>query len=132
VGTDEWHFLIFFDRPFPADIGYRASASDYSRQVLATAFNTHIDDLANFPFKPADPIVKRRNPVDELVAAAVTPLGLGRGSAWRLLGPLVRVFHDGAPGLGVDLRLGRPQPQRVDHPDDEHCQNDVGPGLEHQ
>jgi oxalate decarboxylase len=27
IGTDERHFLIFFDQPFPADIGYRASAS---------------------------------------------------------------------------------------------------------
>ncbi|PRC62558.1 hypothetical protein C6A85_02435, partial [Mycobacterium sp. ITM-2017-0098] len=24
---DPWHFLIFFDQPSPADIGYRASAS---------------------------------------------------------------------------------------------------------
>jgi oxalate decarboxylase len=66
IGTDEWHFLIFFDQPFPADIGYRASASAYSREVLSAAFNTHIDDLPQFPFTPADPlIVKRRNPVDD-------------------------------------------------------------------
>lgn len=65
IGTDDWHFLIFFDQPFPADIGYRASASAYSREVLAAAFNTHIDDLPNFPFTPADPlIVDRRNPLD--------------------------------------------------------------------
>ncbi|MCV7150281.1 cupin domain-containing protein [Mycolicibacterium pyrenivorans] len=65
IGTDEWHFLIFFDQSFPADIGYRASASAYSREVLAAAFDTHIDDLPNFPFTPADPlIVKRTNPVD--------------------------------------------------------------------
>jgi oxalate decarboxylase len=65
IGTDEWHFLIFFDQPFPADIGYRASASAYSREVLAAAFNTHIDDLPQFPFTPADPlIVKKSNPVD--------------------------------------------------------------------
>lgn len=65
IGTDDWHFLIFFDQPFPADIGYRASASAYSRQVLAATFNTHIDDLPNFPFTPADPlIVHKSNPVD--------------------------------------------------------------------
>ncbi|KUH64167.1 cupin [Mycolicibacterium novocastrense] len=65
VGTQDWHFLIFFDQPFPADIGYRASASAYSRQVLAAAFNTHVDDLPNFPFTPIDPlIVGRKNPVD--------------------------------------------------------------------
>jgi oxalate decarboxylase len=33
--------------------------------VLAATFNTHIDDLPNFPFTPADPlIVTRSNPVD--------------------------------------------------------------------
>jgi oxalate decarboxylase len=33
--------------------------------VLAAAFNTHVDDLPNFPFTPADPlIVRRTNPVD--------------------------------------------------------------------
>jgi oxalate decarboxylase len=65
TGTDQWHFLIFFDQPVPADIGYRASASAYSREVLAAAFDTHIDDLPVFPFTPADPlIVSRRNPVD--------------------------------------------------------------------
>jgi oxalate decarboxylase len=55
VGTDDWHFLIFFDQPFPADIGYRASASAYSREVLAATFNTHIDDLPNLPFTPGGP-----------------------------------------------------------------------------
>jgi oxalate decarboxylase len=65
IGEDPWHFLIFFDQPFPADIGYRASASAYSRKVLAAAFDTHIDDLPHFPFTPADPlIVDRINPLD--------------------------------------------------------------------
>lgn len=65
VDSPGWHFLIFFDQPFPADIGYRASVSAYSREVLAASFNTHIDDLPEFPFTPADPlIVERRNPVD--------------------------------------------------------------------
>lgn len=65
IDVPDWHFLIFFDQPFPADIGYRASASAYSREVLAAAFDTHIDDLPDFPFTPADPlIVPRTNPVD--------------------------------------------------------------------
>ena len=114
-------FLIFLDRPFPADIGYCASASAYSRQVLATAFNTHIDDLANFPFNPADPIVKRRNPVDELVAGLGGVLG---ACSARSCASFMTV-----PPPRVDLRLGRPQPQRVDHPDDEHRQNEWGPVL---
>ncbi|MFC0447367.1 cupin domain-containing protein [Rhodococcus jostii] len=66
VGSDDIHFLIFFDQPTPGDIGYRASASAYSREVLAATFDTHIDDLPNFPFTPVDPlIVTRRNPVGE-------------------------------------------------------------------
>lgn len=59
------HFAIFFDQPTPADIGYRASASAYSREVLAATFNVHIDELPNFPFTKADPlIVNRCNPLD--------------------------------------------------------------------
>jgi oxalate decarboxylase len=45
----EMHFCIFFDQPTPGDIGYRASASAYSREVLAATFDTHIDDLPAFP-----------------------------------------------------------------------------------
>jgi mannose-6-phosphate isomerase-like protein (cupin superfamily) len=56
----------FFDQPTPGDIGYRASASAYSREVLAATFNVQIDDLPEFPFTKVDPlIVTRNNPVDE-------------------------------------------------------------------
>lgn len=59
------HFAIFFDQPTPTDIGYRASASAYSREVLAATFNVHLDDLPSFPFTNADPlIVHRINSVD--------------------------------------------------------------------
>ena len=65
VGSDDIHFLIFFDQPTPGDIGYRASVSAYSRQVLAATFNTHMAALPEFPFTPEDPlIVGRCNPVD--------------------------------------------------------------------
>ena len=65
VDAPDLHFCIFFDQPTPGDIGYRASISAYSREVLAAAFNTHIDDLPDFPFTKADPlIVNRRNPLD--------------------------------------------------------------------
>jgi oxalate decarboxylase len=65
IDAPEIHFCIFFDQPTPGDIGYRASLSAYSREVLAATFNTHIDDLPDFPFTKADPlIVNRRNPVD--------------------------------------------------------------------
>ncbi|WAJ43227.1 cupin domain-containing protein [Mycobacterium sp. Aquia_216] len=61
----EMHFCIFFDQPTPADIGYRTSISAYSREVLAATFDTHIDDLPDFPFTKADPlIVNRINPLD--------------------------------------------------------------------
>ncbi|KZS85585.1 cupin domain-containing protein [Mycobacterium persicum] len=66
VDAPDIHFTIFFDQPTPGDIGYRASISAYSREVLAATFNTHIDDLPQFPFTNIDPlIVTRSNPVDE-------------------------------------------------------------------
>lgn len=65
VGDDEFHFLIFFDQPTPGDIGYRATASAFSREVLAATFDVPERLLPAFPFTPADPlIVPRRNPVD--------------------------------------------------------------------
>ena len=66
VDADDIHFLIFFDQGMPEDIGFRASASAYSRHVMAATFNTHVADLPTFPFTNTDPlIVARRNPVDE-------------------------------------------------------------------
>lgn len=44
----DWHFLIFFDQPLPADIGYRA----YFREVLAATFNTRIDPADRQPHQP--------------------------------------------------------------------------------
>ena len=65
VDAPDLHFAIFFDQPTPGDIGYRASISAYSREVLAATFNVHIDDLPDFPFTNSDPlIVNRVNPVD--------------------------------------------------------------------
>lgn len=65
VDCPGWHFLIFFDQPMPGDIGYRASLSAYSREVLAATFNVHIDDLPKIPFTNTDPlIVTRNNPLD--------------------------------------------------------------------
>ncbi|MBJ8341984.1 cupin domain-containing protein [Antrihabitans sp. YC3-6] len=66
VDAPDLHFPIFFDQPTPGDIGYRASASAYSRAVLAATFDVHIDDLPNFPLTTTDPlIVTRNNPLDE-------------------------------------------------------------------
>jgi oxalate decarboxylase len=47
-------------------ISFRASASAYSREVLAATFSTHLAALPVFPFTNTDPlIVTRSNPVDE-------------------------------------------------------------------
>lgn len=62
---DGIHFLIFFDQPTPGDIGYRATASAFSREVLAASFGVPERLLPRFPFTPVDPlIVQRRNPRD--------------------------------------------------------------------
>lgn len=65
IGDDEIHFLIFFDQPTPGDVGYRASASAYSRAVLAAAFGMAEEALPDFPVTVEDPlVVERINPVD--------------------------------------------------------------------
>jgi len=65
LGEDDINFLIFFDQPTPGDIGYRATASAFSREVLAPSFNTPERNLPHFPFTPVDPlIVARPNPRD--------------------------------------------------------------------
>ncbi len=65
IGEDEIHFLVFFDQPTPGDIGYRASGSVFSRQVLAASFGVALEDMPELPFTPIDPlIVGRTNPVD--------------------------------------------------------------------
>jgi oxalate decarboxylase len=65
VDAPDLHFAIFFDQPTPGDIGYKASASAYSREVLAASFNVHIEDLPDFPFTASDSlVVTRNNPLD--------------------------------------------------------------------
>lgn len=61
-GDEGFHFVIFFDRPTPGDISYRATASAFSREVLAAMFDIPERELPEFPFTPIDPlIVQRRN-----------------------------------------------------------------------
>ncbi|HEV7712397.1 MAG TPA: cupin domain-containing protein [Asanoa sp.] len=65
LGEDGFQFLIFFDQPMPADIGYRATASAFTREVLSAAFGVPERELPAFPFTPMDPlIVGRTNPRD--------------------------------------------------------------------
>jgi len=70
LGADEINFLIFFDQAMPGDIGYRATASGFSREVLAASFNTPERSLPQFPFTPVDPlIVGRPNPRDPVATS---------------------------------------------------------------
>lgn len=65
IGTEEIHFLIFFDQPTPGDVGFRAAASSLSPSALAAAFGVPQASLPRLPFTPADPlIVARSNPLD--------------------------------------------------------------------
>ncbi|MFC7384211.1 cupin domain-containing protein [Sphaerisporangium rhizosphaerae] len=65
LGDGDMHFLIFFDQPMPADIGYRATASAFSREVLAASFGIPERELPRFPYTPVDPlIVGRLNALD--------------------------------------------------------------------
>ncbi len=65
LGGQGIHFLIFFDQPTPGDIGYRATASAFSREVLSATFGVPERNLPEFPFTPIDPlIVGRVNPRD--------------------------------------------------------------------
>ncbi|TDS83709.1 cupin domain-containing protein [Comamonas sp. JUb58] len=65
TGSEEIHFLIFFDQPTPGDVGYRAAASSLSPSALAATFGVPVASLPRLPFTPADPlIVARSNPLD--------------------------------------------------------------------
>lgn len=59
VDAPDWHFLIFFDQPFPADIGYRASASAYSREVLGGRVRHPHRRPAAVPVHPGRPAHRR-------------------------------------------------------------------------
>jgi oxalate decarboxylase len=65
IGDEEFHFLIFFDQAMPADVGCRATASAFSREVLACTFGVPERERPRFPFTSVDPlIVSRPNPLD--------------------------------------------------------------------
>lgn len=68
TGDDEFHFLIFFDQPTPADVGFKASASALGPEIMAAMLGIKdTKDLPELPFTPEDPlIVQRVNPVDPI------------------------------------------------------------------
>lgn len=60
LGDEGFHFLIFFDQAMPGDVGYRATATAFSREVLASTYGVSESDLPQFPFTPADPLIVGR------------------------------------------------------------------------
>jgi len=65
LGDEEIHFLVYFDQATPGDVGYRASGSAFSREVVAATLDVAVEDLPQLPDTPSDPlIVARINPVD--------------------------------------------------------------------
>src|SRR5690606_982685 len=57
LGDEGIQFLIFFDQPMPGDIGYRATTSAFSREVLAASFEVPESSLPQFPETPIDPLI---------------------------------------------------------------------------
>jgi oxalate decarboxylase len=65
TGGDDFHFLVYFNQPMPADVGYRTSGSLGSRAVTAATLGLGVEQLPDLPRTPEDPlIVDRNNPVD--------------------------------------------------------------------
>jgi oxalate decarboxylase len=63
LGAEEVHFLIFFDRAIPEDIGIRTIAAAFAPAVMAATLGVPQDKLPPFPRIVADPlIVARVNP----------------------------------------------------------------------
>jgi oxalate decarboxylase len=72
LGNKQIHFLIFFDQPMPYDVGYKASATAISREVMAATFGLDEEALPEFPTTLKDPLIVGRvnslDPVVELTA----------------------------------------------------------------
>jgi len=65
LGPGTTHFLIFFDRTEPGDIGFRTLVGQFPRAVLAASFGMAEPELPHLPFTETDPLlVTRRNPID--------------------------------------------------------------------
>jgi oxalate decarboxylase len=60
TGTGTLHILIFFSRSAPQDIGYRAAAAGYSRDVMAAELGLFEHALPPFPIDIDDPLIIAR------------------------------------------------------------------------
>jgi oxalate decarboxylase len=64
LGSDELHFLIFFDRAIGEDIGYTGGIPAFPRRIVAPTLGMTAETLPRYPEAPADAmIVAKRNPV---------------------------------------------------------------------
>ena len=64
LGTDELHFLVFFDRAMPQDIGYTGGIPAFPRRIVAPTLGMTVATLPRYPERTADAmIVEKRNPV---------------------------------------------------------------------
>ena len=72
IGHEQIHFCIFFDNPMPQDVGYRASATALSREVMAATFGIGDAELPKFPLTTQDPlVVGKHNPIDPVIGNGV-------------------------------------------------------------
>jgi oxalate decarboxylase len=68
LNDEQFHFLIFFDERMPYDVGYKASATATSREVMAATFGLDENVLPDFPQTVKDPlIVSKVNCLDPVV-----------------------------------------------------------------
>lgn len=73
LGDKQIHFLTFFDQPMPYDVGYKASATAISREVMTATFGLDEEALPEFPTTVKDPlIVGRVNALDPVVEHTVS------------------------------------------------------------
>ena len=64
LGSDELHFLVFFDRAMPNDVGYTGGIPAFPRRIVAPALGMTVATLPRYPERTADAmIVQKRNPV---------------------------------------------------------------------
>lgn len=64
LGSDELHFLIFFDRAIGEDIGYTGGIPAFPRRIVAPTLGMTVGTLPAYPDAPTDAmIVSKRNPV---------------------------------------------------------------------
>jgi len=64
IGSGTTHFLIFFNRTAPGDIGFCTLVGGLARDELAATFGMEESDLPQLPFKEEDPLLVGR--VNEL------------------------------------------------------------------